>query len=387
MPPMPLRAFSASNGDLLEEACRRAGLEDFGPADFKEGYDRLLAELDSAGLSPEGASAARELILGNLVGRLRAFDGFRRHPEAMHKPIVRPLIITGIVRSGTTALHKLLSMDPQFQGAEHWLTAAPQPRPPREAWASNPDFQRASAALEAAISVAPEMAEDHGMSVEGVEESLNLLAHSFCSNMYPSQLHIPRYDAWYRSVDDTFSYQYLADALRLIGLGAPGRTWLLKNPTDTFSLRQVLAVFPDAMIVQTHRDPLQAVPSIVNLLAGAQRLFRGEAVDAGMIFAREQELWAEAMDRADTVKAEHPGGCIDVFFNDFVRDQMAVVQRIYDHFGLALSSEAETAMRGWLAANPRRSTTMQRFTPEDYGHSTAALLDRFAGYRQRYDFA
>jgi hypothetical protein len=381
-----MRPFAQSQDILIEEARTASGLEDLGRDDFREGYGRLLDELDFAGLSEAGGVAARYQLVGTLTARLRAVAGFKANPDAIARPIKRPLVITGIVRSGTTALHKLLSMDPQFQGAEHWLTAAPQPRPPREDWLQSPDFQRSKAQLDAMFEIAPEMLEDHDMSVDGVEESLNILAQSFCSNMFPSQFVIPSYDAWYRSSDDTFSYRHFADNLKLIGAREPHRSWLVKNPTDTFSLRQLLNVFPDAMIVQTHRDPVQAIPSIVNLIAGAHRIFRGEEADAEAIFAREQQFWAEAMARADAVKATMPGRVLDIFFNDFVEDQMAVVERIYDHFELSLGAEAEAAMRSWLEANPRRSTTLQRFTPEDYGHRTGELLEIYADYRRHYGF-
>lgn len=380
-------AFATAHDRLREEAIRRACHDDFGADDYREGYDRLLGELDGIGLSDAGASAMREQIVDYLTGRLRSVAGFKQQRDAMARPIARPLIITGIVRSGTTALHKLLSMDTQFQGIEHWITFAPQPRPARRDWPGNPDFERASAKLAAMAAVAPEVIEDHGMAVDTVEESLHLLPQSFCSNMFPSQTSIPAYDAWYKATDDTFSYRHFADNLRLIGANDPDRTWLLKNPTDTFSLQQVLNVFPDAMIVQTHRDPLQAVPSIVNLLAGAHRFYVGEHADMAKVFAREQEMWALAVERADAVKATIPGRAIDIDFGQFVRDQMSVVHKIYDHFDLTLSSAAETAMRDWLAANPRRSTTMQRFTPEDWGGSTGSLVERNAAYRERYGFA
>ncbi len=380
-------AFAATVDQLIAEAKEIAGSDDLGPDDYREGLDRLVAELSQIGLTAQGEAATRGQIVNNLVARLKAVDGFKARPDAMGRPIKQPLVITGIVRSGTTALHKLLSMDRQFQGPEHWLCAAPQPRPPRDAWESNPDYRKSKATLDAMIEVAPEILEDHGMSVDDVEESLNVLSQSFCSNMYGSQCQIPEYDAWYRATDDRFSYAYFADVLRLIGADAPDRRWLLKNPTDTFSMQQVLDVFPDAMIVQTHRDPLQSVPSVCNLLGGAQRLFSGANADPARMFAREQEMWALAMERAEAVKETVPGQVMDVQFGDFVRDQMGVVARIYDRFGLTLTAEAEDAMRGWLAAHPRRSTTLHRFTPEDFGGSTAALLERYKAYRERYGYA
>jgi hypothetical protein len=375
-------SFVASHDALKAEAVSQSGLDDFGTEDFVEGYKRLLEGLDGAGLSAQGTIMAREIIVAQFVARLQAIDGFKRFPEALTRPIRRPLVITGIARSGTTALHKLLSMDPQFQGPEHWLCAAPQPRPPRAEWPNNPNFQQAKAALDAMIAVAPEVLDDHGMAIDGVEESLNVLSTSFCSNMWPSSFVIPDYDTWYRATDDTFAYRFFAKVLQLIGANETDRTWLIKNPTDTYSMQQVLNVFPDAMIVQTHRDPLQSIPSLCNLLRGAHRAFRGDGMEPDKIYAREEEFWAVAMDRAEAVKATIPGQFIDVEFRDFVRDQMGVVRGIYDQFGFTLSLEAERAMNGWLAANPRRSTTMQRFTPEYFGGSTEQLLDRFAAYRR-----
>jgi hypothetical protein len=378
--------FTETPESLFRVASARTGLEEFGPDDFRDGFDRLLDEIPCVALTGQGVAAAREFLLTGLTGRLRAIAGFKAFPMAIKSPIVRPLVLTGIVRSGTTALHKLLSMDTQFQGPEHWLCAAPQPRPPRHLWPANADFQQAKSALDALIEAAPEVLEDHGMAIDTVEESLNVLAQSFCSNMYPSSLPLPAYDAWYRQTDDSFSYRYFADTLRLIGANTPGKTWLLKNPTDTYSLRQLLNVFPDAMIVQTHRDPLQSIPSVVNLLAGAHRMYQGESARYDWIFEREKEFWALAMQRAETVKATIPGQYIDVQFKDFVTDQMAVVARIYDHFGLQLSAEAEAAMRDWLNANPRRSTSMQRFEPEHWGGNTGELIERFADYRRRYGY-
>lgn len=379
--------FTGSQQALLDQAVARAGHEDFGGDDFRDGFERLVSELDRAKLSPAGSQAVRHTIVANLASRLKAFAGFKARPDAMARPIVRPLVIAGIVRSGTTALHKLLSMDPQFQGIEHWLCASPQPRPPRAEWEANADFRESKAVLDAMIAISPELATEHGMAVDTVEESLNVLAHCFASNMYPSMYDIPEYDAWYRGIDDTFAYRYFADVLRLVGADTPGRTWLLKNPTDAYSMQQVLNVFPDAMIVQTHRDPVQAVPSIVNLIGGAQRQYRGADVDYGHVFRRELDFDALAMQRADATKDKYPGRVFDVQFKDFVTDQMGVVERIYAHFGLTLSAGAEAAMRGWLEANPRRPGALQRWTAEDFGGSSDEIRERFAAYRARYGYS
>jgi hypothetical protein len=213
-----------------------------------------------------------------------------------------------------------------------------------------------------------------------------LLPQTFCNNAIATQWDLPTYDAWYRRQDETASYARFAANLNLIGRLEPEKRWLLKNPTDTFAVGAVLEVFPDAMVVQTHRDPLEAIPSVVNLVAAAQGMLQGHA-SRERIMARETSFWCEAMERIEQAKARRPGGFFDVEFREFVRDQLGVVQRIYGHFGLELRPEAERAMRDWLAAHPRRPGALQRHRPEDFGMTSAALAEHYAEYRSRRAYA
>jgi hypothetical protein len=371
---------------MLAASTARTGLSDFGDPAFREGLDLLLADLRGLGLSDGYAEATAFRIGQSLDARAMAVDGLRRHAEVLASPIRQPLVIAGLVRSGTTALHQLLSLDPQFQGPEHWLTVAPMPRPPRAQWPDIPQYRAVAEAIAAFVASAPEMLDDHMMTAEGIEESLFILATGFASNMWPSMWPLPAYDRWYRERDDSDSYRWLADVLRLIGKG-DDRRWLLKNPTDLFSLREVLAVFPDAMIVQTHRDPVEAMPSICNLILAAQRVFSGELADPAAIGRREAEMWAVALDRADKVRAGSGNRFFDIEFRDFTGDQLGTVKRLYAHFGLTLGAATEAAMQAWLDAHPRRTTMGPRYRPEDFGLTTEGLRQRFADYRARRGYA
>jgi hypothetical protein len=264
---------------LLAASTARTGLSDFGDPAFREGLDLLLSDITAIDLDRPHAEASAFRIGQSLDTRALAVKGLKDHPEVLAEPVRAPIVIAGLVRSGTTALHLLMSLDPQFQGPEHWLAVYPMPRPPVATWATVPEYRAEKAALARFLQMSPEAAEDHMMTAEGIEESLFILASSFASNMFPSMWHVPNYDAWYRGRDDTDSYRWLADVLRLIGAGDE-RRWLLKNPTDLFSLREVLSVFPDAMVIQTHRDPVDAMPSISNLIYSARRAFCGEKADA-----------------------------------------------------------------------------------------------------------
>ena len=375
-------SFHARRDFFFDAARAATGLVDVGADDFAEGFDLFLKCLDEeAILSPAGELATASFIEMFLVSRLYSEEGWKRRPEALARPIQAPVIITGIVRSGTTALHKLMSMDPQFQGIEHWLTRAPQPRPPHALWPENPNYREACRTLAGMIATSAELETDHMMAADEVEESLFLLTQSFKNNMLTSQWNIPTYEAWYLNQDETDSYQRFAKNLQLIGANEPEKRWLLKNPTDLLALDAVLNVFPDAMIIQTHRDPVQSIPSIANLIAAARRLFEGPDSSPHIVGRRECGFWALALQRATQARTRAKQPVFDLEFKDFVQDQLGAVKAIYAHFGLILTHDVEQAMQAWLAAHPRQSTGMQRFSPEDFSLSADELRRTYASYR------
>jgi len=371
---------------LLAASVARTGLSDFGDPGFREGLDLLLSDIRALDLDPACVAATAWRIGQSLDTRALAVKGLKERPDVLDRPIKAPVIIAGLVRSGTTALHLLMSLDPQFQGPEHWLTVYPMPRPPREEWDGIPEYRTEKASLDAYLQASPESADDHMMTAEGIEESLFILGSSFASNMWPSMWEVPNYDRWYRDRDDTDSYRWLADVLRLIGAGDE-RRWLLKNPTDLFSLQEVLNVFPDAKIIQTHRDPVESTPSVSNLIFSARRAFCGDKAQREDVGRREAEMWAVALQRAESVRAKSDAQFVDVEFRDFTRDQMGTIRTIYDQFGLTLSAETEGAMQAWLDAHPHRPTKGPKHRPEDFGLTREGLEQRFAAYRTRRGYA
>jgi hypothetical protein len=374
---------------LLERARAATGLHDFGPDDFQQGLDLMLECFDKEVVfsSDTARIASAGYIVDFLSSRLYSEQGWKTYPEALRTEIRKPLVITGIVRSGTTALHRLLSMDRQFQGIQTWISRSPMPRPARGDWPSHPLYQRAKASVDAMIAAAPELLEDHMFDADGVEENINLLPQSFCNNQIPSMWEVPAYDAWYRRQDETASYQRLADNLKLIGLYEQDKRWLLKNPTDVLAMDAVLNVFPDAMVIQTHRDPVQAIPSVVNLIGAARRIFEGPDSDPNLVMRRETGFWAAALTRMERARQRAPTQFFDVEFSDFIKDQMKTVRAIYEYFELHLTAEAEQTMRAWLDANPRRSATMQRFNAEDFGVKRSEVEAEYAFYRQQRGYA
>lgn len=382
---MPAPDRFATAADWLHESARAlTGLDDFGPDDYREGLTVLLRAMDSdLHFTPMGREFGAGTVIATLAARLHTQEGWRRHPECLKQPIRRPLIITGIPRTGTTVLHKLLSLDPQFQGLEHWLTDTPMPRPAREQWQANPHYQATVAGLDAFYRAAPEMRAAHEMTAHEVDECLEVLKQSFVTNRFSSGWHVPSYDAWFLEQDERASYRRYADVLRLIG-AEDQRPWLLKNPGHIAQLDVLLEIFPYACIVQTHRDPVKALPSLCSVLAMSRRILEGDGVMLARIGRRECRYWSEAVNRAAQARERSPRQFFDVHHARFHAEPMRVVGELYEHFELDLNAEVSTAMRAWLNANPANRLGEHRYTPEQFDLDPAEIRRTFASYTQRF---
>ena len=380
--------FTGTETLLHEFASAATGLDDFGNDDYREGLEVVLHAFDTD-LRPTrmGKEFAWGALIGVLIARLRTQAGWRARPECLSQPIRRPLVITGVPRTGTTALHKLMAMDPQFQGLEHWLTNTPTPRPPRAQWAADADYQRSVANLEAFFAAAPEMRAGHDIVADEVDECLNVLRQSFVSNWFVGTFGVPSYDAWFQQKDERASYRRYADVLRLIGADEADKPWLLKNPGHLAQLGALLEVFPDACVVQTHRDPVKAIPSLCSVLAMARRVVEGDAVDLSTVGARESAYWRKAVAHADEVREQAPGQFFDVDHRRFHADPLGVVKEIYGFFGLTLSSETEARMNTWIANSPTTRHGEHKYTLAQFGLDPNRIRSEFASYTDRLGIA
>jgi Sulfotransferase family len=379
--------FVDAEGMLHDMAMAEVGFTDFGDDDYLTGLRVLLRAIDTdLKLSELSRERVFGLILATLIGRLFSQKGWRENPNCLKTEIRRPLIITGIVRSGTTPLQKVLAMDPQFQGLEYWLTQTPMVRPPRRKWPSHPLYQNTVAGLNAMLQEQPLMAEIHEMAADQPDECLNVMRQSFISNMFASMLNIPSYDEWWMAQDETASYYRHRDNLRLIGYRDQDKRWLLKNPGHTLGIEPLLKVYPDACVVQTHRDPVKAIPSICSLIMMSRHFLVPEA-DPREDGPRENRLWSIATKRAMEAHDRHPENFHDVFMNDLVEDPLSVIRGIYRRFDLTLVPEVEEKMKVWLEAHAKARPGFHRYTPEEFGLTENQIREQYREYRERYHFA
>jgi hypothetical protein len=382
---MPVREEVGTVEDLEASATRLTTLTDFGGDDYREGLGVLLRSYaEDEQLTGLGRRVKRSELRGALVARLVSEAGFKQH-SIDESAIVRPIFVTGLPRTGTTALHRLLAADPMHQGLEQWLCEMPQPRPARETWPQNPVYQQIQAGFEKFYAAKPDFAGVHYIAADAVEECWQLLRQSAMSVSYESLAHVPTYSAWLSEQDWTSAYRRHRRNLALIGANEPQKRWVLKNPSHLFALDALLAVYPDAIVVQTHREMRTTLASSCSLSAlateGYSTRFVGAAIghDQLDLLGRGAELFMAARERHDATHFH------DVAFDDLARDAVGTVEAIYRHFGLPWTDETRAAVVAEdVAGKSGRRAPSHRYSLADFGLTEAQVDDRFAEYAARY---
>ena len=376
--------------DLHASASRAVGLEDFADGEdrHREALGVLLDSLHTdAGLTPAGSKYWRSVLKGALVARLVAQAGFAADPAQAGVEIERPVVVTGLPRTGTTALHRLLGADPANQGLELWLTEVPGPRPPRERWEDDPTYRGLRDLYAGFMSENPDYGGVHYISADDLEECWQLLRQSLTSVSYECLARLDGYSAWLQGVDWVPAYRRHRRNLQLIGAHDPGRRWVLKNPSHLFALDALLEVYPDAVVVQTHRDPRRSMASMFSLAHRTAADWSTEFTPE-YIGASQLDLWARGVAGFDAARARHEADprsratFVDVDHSELVRDPAGVVERVYAAAGTELAGDVRAAV---VAENERSLSgdraPAHRYTLADYGLSEEQVAERFASYR------
>jgi hypothetical protein len=374
-----------SEPSLHEAACKAVGFDDFGDEGYLEGLRVLLQAYDrESRLTPFGRMLVEQQLLGILKNRLHVQRAWTETPEILEHEIRRPIFILGLPRTGTTALHQLIGQDPGIQVLEYWLAAAPLPRPPRSQWESHPRFQEAVRDLESMYSLDPSLKTMHVMTADGPEECRHLLQQTLTDDTFDCNATIPSYSDWYARHDMLGTYTRHRDLLKLIGSPQPKRRWVLKYPAHMRNLRTLFKVYPDACIVQTHRDPAKVLPSICSLVAGWRVLYEDDP-DRRAIAEWQLDLWATGMEDALEVRRERDSSqFFDLHFREVLADPLGAVKRAYDYFHVEMTEEAEQGLRKWRAANPPGKHGEHRYRAEEFGLTDEAMAERFAPYTEYF---
>ncbi|WP_412178127.1 sulfotransferase family protein [Mycolicibacterium elephantis] len=374
------------DADVLHaKAVAETGLDDFGADDYRERLDVFLAALQEIPhLHAAGVVNFHAQLLQWLKNRLLLTDLLHRHPEIHDIELVAPIVIAGLPRTGTTHLHNLLAAGPTFRTIPYWESNEPFPLPSEIGVEPDPRRTRMDAAVEFMNAVMPHFALMHEMTTDHVHEEIQLLANDFSSMLFETLAHVPRWRDYYLTHDQTPHYEHLKTQLKALQFLRGGRRWLLKSPQHLEQLPVLNHVFPDVVMIVTHRDPVPVVLSMLAMLAYSARMHCSpvpvDDIAASWVDRLELMLGALIRDR-DVIP---PQRSIDVRFDDFMADEMGTAAAIYDLAGESLGGEARAAMLGYLEGHQRGRLGRVATSAQMFGLDERELQARFSPYVERF---
>ena len=386
------------SGDKLQpqallDAAREmtGGLTDFGDDSFRPGLEKLCAALESeAGLSDTGRETFRQKLTAQLANRLWLEDHIQRKPEILDEEVAPPLIIVGLPRTGTTKLHRLLSRDPRFYWMPFWESQMPVPLPGESLDDPSPRIEQGAAIVNMMTEAMPQLMAIHPMANEEADEEFMLMEHSFLSD-FNAYARVDSYMEWLAQQDERPAYDFLKRMLAFLQWqkrqrGITAERWVLKAPHHIHRMRLLMDAFPGAQVVQTHRDPVESIPSIASFIHTLHGIY-SDAPDAEAVGHSWSARMKTGLEHTMAVRdsPEYRDRFLDVAFSDTVRDPMAVVRRIYDTIGWDIAPDTEQAMQAWLEAdNAQHAQAAHHYTPEAFGLSADGLRRDFAPYIARH---
>jgi len=383
-----LQPIKLSVESLLEKAMANARLTDFGGDEFRRPLALLIDSLEKeANLSLLGRLIARGDLLRTLENRLRMVDLFRRHPEITEQPVEHPIFVVGPPRTGTTIFHDLLAMDPDIRVPLTWETCYPLPPPETASFHTDPRIARVQSDLDRVDALIPEFKQMHPMGAERAQECVAITSHDFATMIYQTQFDVSTYDRWVLDHDMRSALQWHRRFLQLLQWKAPGKRWGLKSPQHLWHIQHVHREYPDALFVQTHRDPVRVLVSISSLVAALRRLSSDKVSLPDIV-----EYYAMALAKGydNTVAYRRSGKLpesqvVDLYFQDFIEDQVGSVRRAYQHFGLDLSDDAANAMQAFLDNNSADKHGKHLYSFADTAMDEQELRELFHHYQTYFD--
>jgi Sulfotransferase family len=374
---------------LIETAHGNTGLMDFGDGPLEQPLGILCRSMNTEiELHPLGAGYAYRQLLGLLTTRLRLVDLWSKHPEILDIPIERPIIVIGLPRSGTTILHKLLGQDPIRRKSPFWEQVMPLPLADTGvsagAGAPDPRIAIAQGSLDTLYTLAPEFVLAHEITVDEPDEDIIQLIYGFASKQFEWSYVVPSYVRWYREADHTIGYQWFRRILQTSQWLRPGPTrWVLKAPQHLEHLEALTAAFPDAVLVQTHRDPTDAIVSLANMTCCGQRRYFAHP-DPHLAGRNMAEIIERLLRKAEEARPRIKQRIIDIGFDQFRKDQMGAVKQIYAAAGDTMSADAERRMAAWVEGNRLNKHGKHEYAAADVGLDLGSLGARFDFYRHRH---
>lgn len=371
--------------NLLDAARKKTGLEDFGDPAFQEGLQKLISSLkEEAELSQVGRIVAYFNLLDYLTVRLQLVAYRAEHPQVAQQKINRPLFILGLPRTGTTILYELIAQDPAFRSPASWEVAKPMPPANQASYANDSRIRSVDMQLAISEKLSPGFKSIHAVGAKLPQECVYLFSSNFVSEQYGYMYNIPAYRRWALQHDMTATYQWHAHFLQHMQSGFCSERWVLKTPSHLAYLTYLIAQYPDADIVWTHREPVQAVASFASLVSTLQGGF-SDSVERKVVGEHEARHSAKLLQLGVQQRAAlGDSHFFDVRFADICTDPISVVQQIYERFGIAMSADALRRMREYTQKRPRDLYGKHVYTAKEFGVESPRGEPGYTQYLDHY---
>ena len=372
--------------EIIDQAKSETGLSDLGEPLFLEGLNRLIDSINNeANLNEIGIQAQPIRIQGLLSNRLRFEEDLKKFPEILDQQIIAPIVIVGLPRTGSTMTHRLLASDPNHTAMLWWEGRYPALLPGEKRGDIEARMELGKAEVDAVVAASPEALDIHPWDYKGADEEILLLEHNFLSTVPESFMALPSYSEWIEEQDHTLAYEDLKKFIQYLQWQNPGREkkrWVLKSPHHLGFIDKMISVFPDAKIIQTHRDPIKTVPSFCSMCAN---LFEPLTTNFDKVFIGKH--WSNKLTRAlnhcMNISEQHPDNFLDLEFLNMIKDPIDEMKKIYEFIGEPFGEKTEVAMEAWREEN-KHEMGAHKYSLEEYDLTESQINDNFAKYQQKY---
>ena len=368
--------------EMVAAALKRARREAFDDPSFVHPLKRLVASCNTeSDLNGLGRNAVRFEIRRSLHNLLEFERREREDSAVLARPIERPVFITGMPRSGSTFLHRLLVRDPAVAAPLSWRLV--HPHPSMAGWLGE-SLNRATVEAQFYLMrlLAPELNTLHEVAAGEPEECTDITAQIFQSLRYDSTYRVPSYQNWLQQHGHVEAYRFHKRFLQHLDALAPGRRWILKSPDHVFALDDIRAVYPDAEWVFIHRDPVAVLASVARLTEVLRRPF-AHSVDLAEIGQQVCASWVDGADRMMRAAAASDS-ILHLHYREIISDPPKAAERLFRHCGHASSRDAAQRMRKWLGNRANRSHRQRHYDLTSFGLDAEALRAQFKPYTDTF---
>lgn len=345
------------------------------------GLETLVQSLNTdAKLNLFGRFAIRNMLRRTLESRLNVEGALPSLAEADLSAIKEPVIIIGMPRSGTSILHALLHLDRNHRAPLSWECLLPFPAPRTEDYESSVRAETIRREFEQIFRLVPDFKKKHYMEADSPQECIAITALNFVSYQFLAIAYVPTYLEWFMAADQSKNLRWHRKFLQFLQSGGVvSDRWLLKSPVHMMRLPAVFDVYPDAKVIATHRDPARVVPSTASLISSMRSLYSDEE-DAKRTGREQLDTWSGYLNSflADRQRLNKEDQIVDVQFETFQRNQMSVVDSIYERFGWELHAEDRVKMQEFLREQPHGKHGVHEYSLEEFDIKQGEV-DRFFG--------